>query len=288
MRDLRLVIHQMSPLLGESEANARTMGRRIEASRSADLLVFPELCLTGYSLRSRATRFAWRGEPDRPVELPRGSPPVALTVPELGRNQLVYNTALLLHGDRILARHRKVYLPTYGPFEEGRFFAAGRRLPPVVELPCGWKVGLLVCEDFWHPSLVYLLAMQGADLVLGLSAAPGRGDPGTGPDAPGPLFASTRSWLLLARAASLQYGLFVAVANRTGVEGGLTFAGGSLVTGPDGEPVAEAPQGEEAALEVELPADALRRARTPFAHLRDEDPEFLRRALAILASGELE
>ncbi len=280
MNELFLVIHQTAPLLGEVEANARDVRRRAQSAAGVDLVAFPELALTGYSLRTRVQRLARPLEETLSLGLPAGLPPLAFSVPERGRDQLVYNTAVLLHGTRILARHRKVYLPTYGPFDEGRYFARGREAPGVVTLPCGWRVGLLVCEDFWHPALLYLLAAQGTDLILVLSAAIGRGDPGEGPDTPGPLFSSTRSWELLARAAALQYGVFLALANRAGVEEGLTFAGGSLVVAPDGEVLARAPQGEPAVLEARLSPGALRQARTPFAHLRDEDPGFLQRALS--------
>jgi len=86
-------------------------------------------------------------------------------------------------------------------------------------------------------------------------------------------------WALLARAAALQYGIFMVIANRGGVEEGVTFAGESLVVAPDGEVLARGPQAEPAVLQVSLDRDLIRRARSPFAHLRDEDPHFLRRAL---------
>jgi predicted amidohydrolase len=174
-----------------------------------------------------------------------------------------------------------VYLPTYGMFDEGRYFAPGREPPPVIRLPSGWRVGVMVCEDFWHPSLAYLLALQAADVILVLAAAPGRGEPGD----PRALFASTEPWLLLARAAAVQYGVYVVIANRVGVEGGITFAGESLVVSPTGEVLASAPQGEPWTLNVTLTRGVLRRSRTPFSHLRDEDPSFLRRALESLEGG---
>ena len=213
---------------------------------------------------------------------------MALGLPERGGDELVYNTALIQYGNRILAKHRKVYLPTYGLFDEARFFGRGRDAPPVVTLPSGWRVGLLICEDFWHPSLLYLLAMQGAELVLVLSAAPGRGKPDAPLDdeAPPRLFSSPDTWTLLARTAAIQYGFYLVLANRGGVEEGLTFAGGSTVVDPEGRILAEAPHGDAARLEVCLSRQALRGARTPYAHLRDEDPEYLSRALADLLGEE--
>lgn len=290
--ELHLTIHQTAPLLGEVEANEEEVRRRVRESLHRDFLVFPELSLTGYNLRSNAQRLARRVSGESPVELPLGSPPVALGFPERGEDELVYNSAAVVYENRILAKHRKVYLPTYGLFDEGRYFAAGRDAPPVTTLPSGWKIGILICEDFWHPSLVYLLAIQGADVVMVMAAAPGRGEPvpdgdpemKLGPDGGnGPLlFASTANWNLLARTTAAQYGLFVVLANRGGVEEGVTFAGESLVVGPDGKVMARAPQAEAAVLDISLPRPALTRARNPFAHLRDEDPDYLRRALRAL------
>ena len=161
--------------------------------------------------------------------------------------------------------------------------APARGYPAVVTLPSGWRVGLLVCEDFWHPALLYLLAMKGADLILVMAAAVGRGDPaGASPEA-GPLFSSPATWTLLSRAAALQYGVFLVLANRAGVEEGLTFAGESLVVSPLGGILARAPQAEPWTLDVTLSRLELRRSRSPYAHLRDDDPAYLLRALQGLA-----
>lgn len=281
--DLLLALHQTSPRPGDWESNAQEIGKRVEATRDAHLVVFPELCLTGYALRSRVRDLAWHRGRTLVPGLPSDHPPLVLGVPEESPRHLFYNTAVLLHQGDILLRHRKIYLPTYGAFEEGRFFARGRKPPRTTTLPSGWSIGILLCEDFWHPALLYLLAVQGADLVVVPAAAPGRGDPeagGAGREPPGGgFFASPAGWRLLARAAAFQYGIYLAVVNRVGVEEGLTFAGGSFVVGPDGGIVAEAPQCEEATLKVQLSRAALRRSRWPFFHLRDEDPDLLQRAL---------
>jgi NAD+ synthase (glutamine-hydrolysing) len=126
---LRLVVHQMAPLLGEVDRNEEEIRSRVAQSRGGDLLVFPELALSGYNLRGRAGEFALALGEDSPFRLPTGSPPVVVGLPERGEDELVYNTALLLHEGRILARHRKIYLPTYGLFDEGRYFASGT-MPP--------------------------------------------------------------------------------------------------------------------------------------------------------------
>jgi len=301
--ELRVVVHQTAPLLGETSLNREEIRSRVVDARNGDLLVFPELAISGYHLRGGVGRHSVSLGAGAPLDLPSGSPPVALGLPERGEDELVYNTAVILHENRVLSLHRKIYLPTYGMFDEGRYFAPGRTPPRVAVLPSGWKVGLLVCEDLWHPSLVYLLAIQGVEAVLVLAAAPGRGQPGEGEDRedhdggtgtgpspsfpPGPrsLFSSQASWTLLARTAAMQYGVFVVIANRAGVEEGVTFAGESTVVAPDGTILGRAPQAEPSVVEVSLHRRDLRRARSPFAHLRDEDPHFLRRALDLVLEG---
>lgn len=286
-REARLIIHQTTPLPGETRDNEKDFLKRLEESSGADLVAFPELALTGYSLKNQVQRHAVPLGHAGPLALPPETPPVAYGLPERGRDELVYNTAILQHRNRILGKHRKVYLPTYGLFDEGRYFARGQTTPPVVELPSGWSVGLLVCEDFWHPGLLYLVAMQGADLILVLSAAPGRGEPAREAESrsTGTLFSSPETWTLLARTAAIQYGVYLALANRAGVEEGLTFAGGSMVVSPSGQVLAEAPQGQGATLDLRLSRAELRRARAPFAHLRDEDPTYLARSLDKLLEG---
>jgi len=286
--EIRIVVHQTAPLLGELEVNEGEVKETVAKHPGTHLQVFPELALTGYSLRKKVQGMAYSLHDGSPVVFPRSASPVAYGFPERGRDELVYNTAILQHGARILGTHRKVYLPTYGIFDEGRYFARGRQAPPVVTLPSGWRVGLLVCEDFWHPGLLYLAAMQEADIVLVLSAAPGRGETGTErtEKGQGTGFASQDTWILLARTAALQYGVFLVLANRCGVEEGVSFAGGSMVAGPDGALLARAPQGQPATLEASLSRKSLRQARTPFAHLRDEDPDFLRRTLGEILARE--
>lgn len=273
---LDVVVAQTAPLRGRPEENARDLGAAVRAAAGADLIVFPELALTGYLLGDRAPEMAL--EPERepfPLDLPGNGPAVALGYVERARTSLVYNAAVVLRGPEILARHRKIHLPTYGMFDEGRTFAPGRRGPSVFELG-PWRIGLLVCEELWHPALAYLLALQGADAILVLAAAAGRGRPKEGR---GPLFASTDAWELLARAAAFNHGLWVVVANRVGVEEGLTFAGGSVVVSPDGAVAARAPQGETARLRISLDRAAVAAARRRFSHLRDEDPGLVAREL---------
>lgn len=282
---LRLAIEQIAPVRGAVEQNAARIRECARETVADGMVLFPELCLTGYALGHRTPELAHSTE-EFSLGLPEGGPTVVAGMVERGRDELIYNTAVALRGETLLARHRKIYLPTYGTFEEGRYFARGRQAPTAFRLPGGWTAGILICEDLWHPALAYLLALQEVELIVVLAAAVGRGRPDHPTSDDAPLFASMDHWELLARTTAIHNGVYVALANRVGVEDGLTFGGGSVVVDPAGEVIARAPQGEEASLEVTLETDEIRRARHPFSHLRDEDPALVRDALDRILRGQ--
>lgn len=283
---LRIAVQQLAPVLGDVEGNRDrilALARDATPPSTPDLLVLPELALTGYDVGDAATECALRLDPDE-VPLPGldALPATVLGVVELGADGVPYNTAALLEAGRPVFRHRKLYLPTYGPFDEGRFFGRGAEVRPFES--GGWRLGLLVCEDLWHPALPYLLALQGVELLVVLAAAPGRGAWQAGES--GAWFASADAWERIARTTAQLYGIYVALANRVGAEGGITFAGGSLVVGPNGELLARGPSHGEAVLAAELTRGELQLARRPYAHARDEDPWLtLRELRRILEEG---
>lgn len=286
---IRLRIEQMDCALGDPAANlARIAAAQAGAARDGvELLVTPELALTGYDVRDRVHALG--------VPLPRGEtvfpalaegPDVVLGMVEAGPGFVPFNTGAHLRGGRVLHRHRKVYLPTYGMFDEMRWFGRGSRAR-AYDAGGGWRVGLLVCEDLWHPALTWLLATAGAHLVVVQSAAAGRGALAGGEG--GGRFASRPAWEHLARAAAVAYGVYVALSNRAGVEGGCVFAGDSFVVGPDGAVLARGDDLAEDRVTADLSLEAVAAARRPFAHARDDDPRLLARELdALLAAQEEE
>jgi predicted amidohydrolase len=275
---LRLALAQTAPLLRDSGRNAQVIAT-LAAGAGAELLVTPELSFTGYDVGdavhslgvpvSIGTHLAAAG----PLVDAPGQVVVGLV--ESGRGG-PYNAAVVLAHGNVIFRHRKLYLPTYGMFDEARWFGRGLTVD-VWEPTPGWRAGLLICEDFWHPGLSYVLASRGVDLLLVQAAAPGRGvwaggEYGT--------FASTDVWERMARATAQVYGIYVALVNRVGIEGGVTFAGGSVVVGPDGEVIARAGDTEPELIAVGLSLDALQAARRPYSHARDDDVRLVMRELA--------
>ncbi len=267
LAQLRVRLEQMAPALADPDANRKAIEKAVRGADS-DVVLFPELALTGYTLGHRARELGIALDGPPPVSIPAGGPLAVFGLVERGEDHLTYNSAVAVREDAIVAVHRKIYLPTYGTYDEGRLFARGRRSVRTFQVAPGWQAGVLVCEDFWHPAMSYLVALQGADVLLVMSAGAGRG---VAESESGTVFASWENWELIARTTAMLHGMYVVLCNRVGVEEGLTFAGGSLVVDPSGAVVARAPQLEPAHLDVVLERDRVARARHPFAHLRDED-----------------
>ncbi|MGH7639424.1 MAG: nitrilase-related carbon-nitrogen hydrolase [Candidatus Dormibacteria bacterium] len=277
---LRLALVQQLPVLGDLPANLEWTCRKIreELAQGAQLVVFPELCLTGYFLKDLTFEVAVRldgPEVAALVEAVGGGAALVGLVLESPDFQF-HNAALLIADGCVRHVHRKVYLPTYGIFDEQRHLSPGDRFR-VVELSLAgatWRLGVLICEDLWHPSSAYLLSRQAVDLLLCPSASPGHGVPGSGEE-----LGSATSYGALLRTYAELFTCYVAYANRTGFEDGFHFWGGSRVLGPDGSLIA-GPLGDQAgSLQAGLGRGELRRARIAFPLLRDEREDVVRRQL---------
>jgi predicted amidohydrolase len=275
---LRIALAQVAPRLGDLDANLERHHALIDEARvgGAELVVFPELGLTGYQLQDLAAEVAMRLDDPRLAGLAaatRGLSTVASFVEEAGDHRLFIAAAFMEDGE-IRHVHRKVYLPTYGQFDERRFFAPGdviRATPSRL----GLGVGIAVCEDFWHLQTPQLLALDGAQLLINVSSSPGRdlaarNEVGLG---------TATSWRTLMRTYAQLTGSFVVFVNRVGVDESMTFWGGSEVIGPSGEPVFSAPFFDDDLYLVDVNLDEVRRERIALPLLRDERLELQAREL---------
>jgi predicted amidohydrolase len=222
---------QLDVRLGALEDNVERHLEWVERglANELDLLVFPELSLTGYRLLHLTGKVALRPRESPLLEpLLEASRKIALVVGlvEDDGHGILYNSSLLLHEGEIIHTHRKLYLPTYGIFQEGRFFGAGTRITPAPAFDRG--LGLLICEDLWHPHLARALASAGAKMLVVTSASPGRIGNGDIPE-------SHETWESLVRATALVNTSWVLYCNRVGWEEGSFYTGGSLVVRPGGE-----------------------------------------------------
>ncbi len=274
---LNLALAQINTKLGNVPANLEKHLTLAKQARQdgMDLLVFPELSLTGYVLQDLAPAVSCRPEADDPVfrQLLKASRDIDLVVgfvDEDSRHRFYIASAYLSRGE-VVHVHHKVYLPTYGLFDEGRFFAPGDSVR-AFDTRFG-RFGMLICEDFWHASPPYILWQDGADVLLLSSAAPGRGLNGESK-------LETSIWVEhINRAYASLFTIFVAHANRSGFEDGLNFYGGSTVFDPNGKLVAQAPYFEEALTKTEIDLNQLHRTRARLPLLRDERPDLVQREL---------
>ncbi|PKN85504.1 MAG: carbon-nitrogen hydrolase [Chloroflexi bacterium HGW-Chloroflexi-8] len=280
----KLALSQINTVLGGVKANLDKHLQVIDeaCSQNVDLLVFPELSMTGYFLQDLVPTVSMRPNITDPlfkklIEASRRLDLVVGFVQEDERNRFYIASAYLSAGE-VLHVHQKIYLPTYGLFDEGRFFAWGDQVR-AFDTRFG-RVGLLVCEDFWHASLPYLLWQDGADIMLFTSASPGRGLTQE------PQLDSARWVDHINRAYASLFTTFVAHTNRVGYEDGLHFWGGSMVYDPNGNVLARAPQQEEALLICEVDLNQLHRTRVRLPLLRDERTALVERELTrILSQG---
>ena len=286
MRRRVLALAQIAPVLGDLAQNVAMHQKNLAEAKAAgaDLVIFPELSLTGYQLQDLAPEVAMRRNDPRLLALATltaGGPSAVVSFVESTDDHRLYAAAALLERGEVRHVARKCYLPTYGRFYERRFLAAGDAIRatrasiggPSVTGDVG--IGIGVCEDFWHPTLPSILAQDGAELLINVAAGPARGasvdaDEGLG---------SAASWGTLLRATAALTTSYVAFTNRVGVDESLIFWGGSRVIGPDGVVLAEAPLFEEALLLAEIDLDEVGRARSALPLLRDERLELTRREL---------
>lgn len=265
---MNLALAQIAPKLGDVEANCEKHLDFIKQAQreKADLIVFPELSLTGYVVQDLVASVAHRAREDDPIfrhllEASKNLDIVVGFVDEDFRHRF-YIASTYLSGGRVLHVHHKVYLPTYGLFDEGRFFAWGDRVR-AFDTRFG-RAGMLICEDFWHASPPYLLWLDGADIMLFSSASPGRGLNDN------EKLESARWVERVSRAYASMFTSFVVHCNRVGFEDGLHFWGGATVNDPNGELLAQGPYFDEALTLVELDLNQLRRTRARLPLLRDE------------------
>jgi len=276
---LTLGIAQTSPKLGDVPANLAHHLELIEraAAQSVELLLFPELSLTGYNLQDLVYEVAARPDMDDPIFGPLLSATrdhgvdVLVGFVEEDRRHRFYISQAYLSDGAVVHVHRKVYLPTYTLFDEGRYFAWGDSVR-AFNTRFG-RVGVLICEDFWHASPPYLLWLDGADMLLLHSASPGRGLDTSD------RLASARWVERINQAYAGLFTNFVIHANRVGFEDGLNFWGGSTIADPDGEFLIHGPYFEEALLVHTIDLNQLHRTRSRLPLLRDERTGLLAREL---------
>lgn len=277
----KLALAQIDPVLGDLRRNVAKHVEFAGRARTsgAALVLFPELSLTGYTVRDMNMELALNlagkhAELEPLLDLSRQGISILAGGIEEDSKFGIFNAAFLFEDGAVRVVHRKIYPPTYGMFEEMRYFARGQSAA-AFDAKVG-RIGVLICEDFWHISLPYLLALDGAQLILGLIASPTRIAPDEAEfNAP---VVNSENYRVYARMLSVH----VAVANRVGYEDGVNFWGGSQIILPGGETLAAAKTFDEDLVIAEIDDIALRQARRASRHFLDEDPNLVLKELSRL------
>ncbi|HET8632516.1 MAG TPA: NAD+ synthase [Gemmatimonadales bacterium] len=274
---LHIAIAQFRPTKGAYRQNLARLGeifgQLAAADHAPDLVVTAEAALTGYFLEGGVRELA-KSAPELFADLSQvhaesGAPSLDICIGfyEVHDNTL-HNSAMYasLGGDDAGIRHvhRKVFLPTYGVFDEERFVEPGRS---VEAFDTRWgRAAVIICEDAWHSVMPMLAALDGAQLLLVPSASPARG---ITPDADDQRPSSLSRWERMAQDIAGEHGIYVAVAQLVGFEGGKAFPGGSIVAGPRGDLLVRGPVFDDALIRADLPLEEITRARADMPLLSD-------------------
>ncbi len=282
---IKVGLAQIYPKLGDLAYNLR---KHLDYAREAreqgvDLLVFPELSLTGYQVQDLVPEVAIETEATDKIfaDLLAASAEIDLVVgcARRDRRNRFYIANAYLSGGEALHIHHKLYLPTYAMFDESRYFARGNSVR-AFDTRFG-RLGMLICEDFWHVSPAYLLWLDGADILILNSSSPTRG-----------LNESDRTlstrWVeMVNQAYGSMFTSYILHCNRVGYEDGKNFWGGSSVVDPDGEFMTRGLYFDEALITQEIDLNQLHRTRARLPLLRDERPGLVRRELGRILSESL-
>jgi predicted amidohydrolase len=262
---LTLSAAQLPSVTGDLEANFASHYEWLQPAQAAatDLLVFPELSLAGHYGAEDLLGVSMECRDPRLLEFSRAAGEMAVIVGfvEEGPAAQYYNSAGVYKNGKLIYLHRKVNLPSYGKLIETKYYAQGRFVD-THEITNDWRLGLLICADLWNPALTHLSFLHGATLL----AAP----ISSGVEAVGETFDNPSGWASTMHFYSMMYGAPSVMVNRVGVEGDLTFWGGSRILDPFGKALAIA--GDEPELiSASIDYEEVRRARTLLPTVRDSN-----------------
>lgn len=292
---MKVGVYQTDPVLLDVKANLEEIIEKIESAKQAgvDLIVFPELSLTGYFVRERYHEVALRMDAPEIGRIARATKGTAAVVGFIEESQAMnfYNSALVAVDGEILFAYRKLNLPNYGVFEERKIFSVGKHVR-VFKLK-GLTIAPFICNDLWHPSLPYLGITQKADIFVSIFNS-SRGSMGSE-------FSNIESWNIINRFYSRVFGVYNLCANRVGCEvfenlrsaqetpsdlsptvvddSPFRFWGGSEIINPFGRAIITAALYDPDAIFADISREIIRKKRIVLPYLRNDDPHFTHREL---------
>jgi predicted amidohydrolase len=280
-----IAVAQIDNVLGDLQKN---IAKHIDYVRrakegGADLVVFPELSLAGYLIKDSNWDLAIRPTDEKLLSsLMKESNDISILLGcvEESADYGIYNSAFFFEKGKVQSVHKKIYLPTYGMFEEMRYFSAGKTVRAFDS--CVGRLGVVICEDLWHLPLPYILAQDGAQVIIAIAASPTRL---SGDDARTQI-AQVNSEQHRAYARLLSS--YMVYCNRVGFEDGVNFWGGSEIIGPNGDTIVQAKLFEEQIIFAELDGNDVRRARRFSRHFLDDDIQITLEELGRIKRGRME
>jgi len=279
--NFKIALAQINPALGNVEKNIKIHNDFINKAirKKADLIVFPELSLTGYSLKDLNAEMAinpYTADILKPLRDKSRKIDIICGGVEEDDNYGLFNAAFYLSGGKTLFTHRKNYPPDYGMFEEIRYFSRGKKAE-TVETRFG-KLGVLVCEDLWHMSLPLILALKGAKIIITIACSPTRLDLNTKSKILKNYEINSEHHRSYARLLSC----YVVFCNRVGYEDGVNFWGGSEIVDPFGNVKGLCKFFDEDMIVTEIDYNKIKHARQQARHFIDEDKNFIREQARLL------
>ena len=270
---LRVAAAQIDPTETDITENLAKHTHCIELARqrNVDVLVFPELSLTGYQVRSRTPDLAITRDDPRLLTLAEsaGDMTVVAGFVEEGWAVQFHNSAVALRRGKVTFVHRKLNLATYGNLEEAKYFANGRFMDVFTHEP-PWAAGILICADAWNPALVYLAALAGATFLIVPIAS--------SHTVAGIEFSNPRGWETALSFYGMMYGMPVVMANHCGSRDGEEYWGNSRIVDAHGKVLAMASTEEELVV-ADLNYDAIRQARFQLPTVRDSNLDLIHREI---------
>jgi len=264
LEEVNIALSQISCKIGDKKHNLNKMKEQIKQAKKngANLIIFPELALTGYTLKDLVYESA------EPIPGPSTNLLTEVAKKEnihivfgmveqsTKASAVLYNTAVLLSPRGFVGKYQKMYLPTHSVFEEKRYFRQGSG-SPIFETDIG-KLGLIICYDVFFPETVRLLRLKGAQLILCVSASPA---------------VRRKFFEVLTVARAIENTVFLAYVNLVGIEDGLQFWGGSRLISPSGSIISQAKYDDEDLVTGKIDYTDLKRTETFVPTLRDLRPE---------------
>ncbi len=238
---MKVTLAQTAPKLNRSNLDA--IIKIIQEHKvSSDLIVFPELSLSGYLLQDKLYEDAWELVELDALRVLSEDIDIVVGV-ALREGEVFKNCALYFSGGKLLSKHDKVHLPNYGMFEEARYFEAGNMFESFYSQ--FGKTSMVICEDLWHKDMHHDLIAENPEYIIALVASPARGFSDDGLEI-------AHQWYDIIKKVAQECSAKLIFVNRVGFEDGLGFWGGSCVVGSDGEIVHQLKQYEVIAETISL------------------------------------